>query len=190
MKKHVYEIDEMGFLKEVYLADVDSEGNILDEDKQGFITVDYPSGLWKRKWNGNEWVEGATQEEIDELTGSTLDVVKIRKINELDELCKKTILGRFKVVIDEIEYEFSYDAEAQSRFNGIGLLFFANKISEIEWTAYENEQRVRMILNQSNFDIVSLAALQHQNTNVTKYNQLLQQVNGAITKDQVEAIVW
>ncbi|MFF5816347.1 hypothetical protein [Lysinibacillus capsici] len=63
MKKHVYEIDEMGFLKEVYLADVDSEGNILDEDKQGFITVDYPSGLWKRKWTGSEWIEGESEEE-------------------------------------------------------------------------------------------------------------------------------
>lgn len=63
MKKHVYEIDERGFLKEVYLADVDSEGNILDEDKQGFITVDYPSGLWKRKWDGTEWIKGETEEE-------------------------------------------------------------------------------------------------------------------------------
>lgn len=63
MKKHVYEIDEMGFLKEVYLADVDSEGNILDEDKQGFITFDYPSGLWKKKWNGDQWIEGESEEE-------------------------------------------------------------------------------------------------------------------------------
>lgn len=63
MKKHVYEIDDKGFLKEIYLANVDSEGNILDEDKQGFITVDYPSGLWKRKWNGTEWIEGETEEE-------------------------------------------------------------------------------------------------------------------------------
>lgn len=27
-----------------------------------------PQGLFKPKWDQNEWVEGATQEEIDELT--------------------------------------------------------------------------------------------------------------------------
>ncbi|KOS68378.1 hypothetical protein AEA09_07290 [Lysinibacillus contaminans] len=189
MQKQVYEIDVYGWRITIDLADVDENGNILDGNKKDWISVD-PHGIFKPKWNSTEWIEGATQEEIDEITGNTLDVVKIRKINELDELCKQTILGRFKVTINEIEYEFSYDAEAQSRFNGIGLLFFANKISEIEWTAYENEQRVRIVLNQSNFDIVSLAALQHQKTNVTKYNQLLQQVNDATTKEQVEAIVW
>lgn len=68
LRKHVYEVDENGFFVEMYLANVDEEGNILDEDKQGFVTVDYPSGLVKRKWNGIEWIEGATQEEIDEMT--------------------------------------------------------------------------------------------------------------------------
>lgn len=190
MKKQVYEVDEQGFLLEIHTADVDENGNIHDEDKQGFIVIDIPTGLWKKKWNGTEWIEGASQEEIDDITGNTLDLVKFRKINELDKICKHTILGRFKATINEIEYEFSYDVEAQSRFNGVGLLFFANKISEIEWTAYENGQRVRIMLNQSNFDIVSLEALHHQNVNVTKYNQLLQQVNEAITKEQVEVIVW
>lgn len=119
-----------------------------------------------------------------------LETVKEAKIKELNEACNHTILGHFKTTIDEIEYEFSYDFEAQSRFNGIGVLFFANKINEITWTAYQNGERVRIVLNQSNFDIVSLAALQHQDYNIAKFNQLLQQVNSATTKEAVEEIVW
>lgn len=119
-----------------------------------------------------------------------LSSVKNDKATELNETCNKTILGRFKATIDGTEYEFSYDYESQSRFNGIGVLFFANKINEIEWTAYRDGERVRITLNQDNFDIVTFAALQHQNSNIIKYNQLLAQVNNATTKEQVEAIVW
>lgn len=63
MKKQVYEVDDNMYLKEIFVADIDEHGNILDEDKQGFITVDFPSNLFKPKWNGIEWVEGETEEE-------------------------------------------------------------------------------------------------------------------------------
>lgn len=68
MLKKVYEVDENGFLKEIYVANVDENGNVLDEDKKEFIDIEMPQGLYKPKWTGTEWVEGATQEEIDELT--------------------------------------------------------------------------------------------------------------------------
>lgn len=138
-----------------------------------------------------EQVEILTQVEYDARKAVIpLEVLKECKTIELNNICNRTILGNFKVIINEIEYEFSYDYEAQSRFNGIGVLFFANKISEIEWTAYENGQRVRITLNQSSFDIVTLAALHHQNYNVTKFNQLLQQVDSSTSKEQIEAITW
>ncbi|WP_431030137.1 hypothetical protein [Lysinibacillus sp. LZ02] len=120
----------------------------------------------------------------------TLSDIKQEKARELDIACRDTILGRFKAIVDGTEYGFSYDMEAQSRFTGTAVLFLANKITDIEWTAYQNGERVRIVLNSGTFDIVSLAALQHQNANIVKYNQLLQQVNNATTKEQVGAIVW
>lgn len=66
MREHVYKIDENGFWMETHLAYLDENDNIIDEDKQGFVTVDYPSGLIKKKWTGIEWVEGESQEEKDE----------------------------------------------------------------------------------------------------------------------------
>lgn len=67
MKKQVYEIDSNGFIIEIFVAEVEN-GEILEEDKQNFISTDPPHGLYKAKWNGTKWIEGATQEEIDELT--------------------------------------------------------------------------------------------------------------------------
>lgn len=68
MRKQVYEIDVNGFLREIYVANVDESNNILDEDKIEFISVDPPNGLYKPKWTGTGWVEGATPEEIAEIT--------------------------------------------------------------------------------------------------------------------------
>lgn len=70
LKKQVYEVDSDGFLTEIYVADVDGDGNIQDEDKKNCISVDPPHGLYKPKWGGSEWVEGATEEEIQNIKES------------------------------------------------------------------------------------------------------------------------
>lgn len=66
MLKQVYELTPEGFIKEIYVSNV-VDGVILDEDKQGYITVDHPP-FYKPRWVNGEWIEGATQEEIDEIT--------------------------------------------------------------------------------------------------------------------------
>ena len=40
----------------------------FDEDTEFGLEVEPSQGLYKPKWDGDKWVEGATQEEIDELT--------------------------------------------------------------------------------------------------------------------------
>jgi hypothetical protein len=147
-------------------------------------------GIWKKNGNITILVE-PSQKWIDE-NSPKIDVedLKQQKTQELDKLCTETILGRFKCMLNSIEYEFSYDMEAQSRFNGVAVLFLAGKITEMEWTAYTNGERVRIILTQSEFDVVSLAAMNHQATNIAKFNQLLSQVQTATTAAEVEAVVW
>lgn len=172
----------MSELKKV-LVDADSfVSNIFHDDSWQEIELEEGQILEDREM---EFTEENGWREV-----KSLDDIKHEKISELDLACRNTILGQFKASIDDVEYKFSYDMEAQSRFIGMGVLFLANKISEIEWTAYKNGERVRIILNSNTFDIVSLAALQHQNANIVKYNELLQQVSEANTKEQVEAIVW
>lgn len=69
MKKQIYEINESGFLKEIYVAKV-VDGVILDEDKSHMISATMPNGLIKPKWNGLGWIEGATPKEIEEFNKS------------------------------------------------------------------------------------------------------------------------
>ena len=40
----------------------------FDEETEIGLDVEPAQGLYKPKWDGKKWVEGATQEEIDELT--------------------------------------------------------------------------------------------------------------------------
>lgn len=67
MMKKVYEVDRDGYIKEIYVANVDGDGTILDKDKAHLIALDPPHGVLKARWTSTKWVEGATQEELDEL---------------------------------------------------------------------------------------------------------------------------
>lgn len=60
-----YIVDDEGFVietKVVFSEEEFFEGNL--------IAVSLPPNVsfYKRKWNGSEWIEGATQDEIDEIT--------------------------------------------------------------------------------------------------------------------------
>jgi hypothetical protein len=119
----------------------------------------------------------------------SLDELKQEKINELDQACKNAILANFTATLNNIDYEFAYDNAAQSRFNGVGILFLNNLITNVEWTAYQNGQRTRISLTKDDFNTLSLAALKHQNDNVTKYSDLYVKVMNA-TADEIAKIIW
>jgi hypothetical protein len=150
--------------------------------------MDNGEGVFVNVWNSDK--PKPTKEELQSWFNED-DFVKVKqdKKDELDEACTNTILGRFKVTLNGVEYEFSFDMEAQSRFNGTGILFLGNKITEVPWTAYANGERVRIPLTKDDFDIVSMAALNHQNNNIIRYNQLLLDVDNA-SKDELPLIVW
>jgi hypothetical protein len=68
--------------------------------------------------------------------------------------------------------------------------FLGNKIEEIPWTAYQDDIRVRITLSKDDFDTVSIAALNHINSHIVKYNDLLVKVNNSTTINQVQLINW
>jgi hypothetical protein len=123
-------------------------------------------------------------------SGKSLDEVKDSKITELDTACKNSILGYFKAIVNDIEYDFSYDEQAQSRFSGIAGAFSLGLITEVVWTAHIDDERYRLNLTKNQFISVSAKALLHESTNVEKFNQLFIAVNNASTTDEVSAIEW
>lgn len=60
-KKKAYKIDKEYFYVEDYIYE---EGQELEDN---IITTEIIQGFYKPKWNGTEWVEGATQEYIDSI---------------------------------------------------------------------------------------------------------------------------
>lgn len=80
MNKEVYEIDEDGFKISEHLVEFDGEtpvsivlysGKIssLTELPDNYIATPLPQPNFHRpKWTNTKWVEGFTQEEIDEIT--------------------------------------------------------------------------------------------------------------------------
>lgn len=82
MRKQVYEINENGFLKEIYIE---------DESTTKFIILDPPQGLYKAKWTGQEWIEGMTQAEIDKLKEPAPEQEIINLKAELEETDYKVI---------------------------------------------------------------------------------------------------
>lgn len=157
---------------------------VMSENNKQFIV----------EWNNSE--KQPTNAELDVAwvnylaTLDSLEDVKQNKIKELDEACKNAILANFTATLNGTDYEFGYDYDAQSQFNGVGVLFLNNLITEVDWTAYQKGERVRITLTKDDFNIISLAALKHQNDNVTKYSELYVKVMNATTEYEVDQFIW
>lgn len=138
-------------------------------------------------------VEILTEEEYQARKSiRTLDEVKVSKINELDNACKQATLGYFKATVDALEYSFSNDIEAQSNFKDAMWALESNKATVIKWTCYDiNGDMVRLDLDLIKLSDVNIARLTHQQTQVSKFRDILEpQVNSATTIAEVELIVW
>ncbi len=88
MKRQVYEIDENNFIKEIHLID--------EEENTQHVTTNPPNGLYRAKWNGVEWIEDMTQEEIDELNNAP------KELTETEMLMDYVVDVDFRVVMLEL----------------------------------------------------------------------------------------
>lgn len=62
--KPFYKIDANGFLLDLVGVEITPE-NPDPEPPEGFVHLPNPLNFHKPKWDGEQWVEGATQEELD-----------------------------------------------------------------------------------------------------------------------------
>jgi hypothetical protein len=121
----------------------------------------------------------------------SLSTLRKIKIAELNVACNKAILSRFTSNIDGVDYEFSYDQEAQSNFSGAGHAFSRGYTTEIEWTAHKDGEDIRIMLDAQKFDEVAIAGMIHVNSNVTRFrNELIPAVMGAATVSEIISVEW
>ena len=93
MKRIVYKIDEEGFI-------LWETGLVIDEDEEipeGYylqpLYEENQPAFYRPKWDGEKWIEGATQEEIDELRQQSMLPTLEDRINALEMLMLEQILG-------------------------------------------------------------------------------------------------
>lgn len=72
-------IDEDGF----YVEDVLFDAGIIPVDEDIVLEV-VPEGLYRPRWDGTAWVEGLTQQEIDELQNQPQEPTDAEKIAQLE----------------------------------------------------------------------------------------------------------
>lgn len=83
--KQVFRIDDQGFFVEPVMIAEDEElpGDCVDEMP--------PYGLYKPKYFGGQWVEGATPEEIEAIKNPSLPKSDIEILKEENEALKERI---------------------------------------------------------------------------------------------------
>jgi hypothetical protein len=182
-------------LKEYYEVDTQTgewiEVHLLD-DEADEIPSNYVSGwgpnraFYKPKYDFtiNDWVEGKDYQEI-------LEIVKREKLGEMNRKCEEAILGYFKANVDGVEYEFSFDREAQTNFTGTMILFSQGIIDSIEWTAWKDDVAHRITLSKEQFMQIAGLAFEHKNSKITRLrNELQPQIESCTTVEEVQAITW
>lgn len=90
---YAYEINDEGFIINNYLVD----GDIEIPDGCIFVQLPQPLLFYKPKWTGEEWAEGATQEEIDEITKvEPSPPTQEDRIKELETIVNMLLMGGLK----------------------------------------------------------------------------------------------
>lgn len=66
MHKHIYQVNNAGFIEEVFLGEFDDDGKLIDPVGE-YVTTDLPQPLpfYRPKWDGTKWIEGATKVELE-----------------------------------------------------------------------------------------------------------------------------
>lgn len=140
-------------------------------------------------------IKSATEiyEENKDKSDISLDKLKQLKMNQLDELCNKSIVEGFDFTINDVSYRFSCSVTAQANFQGTDTLFKDGLIADVEWTVIDNTTDVtsRITLDKITFDQIKLEVFNHINANISKLRNTLQpQVESATTNSEVNSIVW
>lgn len=169
-------------MKQVSLIDSDGfylEPVIVDDNQQlddSLIDVEVPDGFYHPKWDKDSltWIEGKSQEEIDKITGNTIENKRKEKLDELRLACQDDIINGFDYEVNGILYHFSFDMEAQMNFSGANDFFKEGLITEIEWTVTENGEYKRILLNKEQFDSIKLNAFLEKNNKISRLRNELQ----------------
>lgn len=182
MLKEYYKVNEIGTPIDSVVLDADFD-EIPEMHVEGWGG---DLGLHSPRWDFklNKWVEGRSSQSI-------LDAKKKEKFDSLSLDCQNAILGYFKAPVNGIEYEFSFDREAQSNFTGALIFMSQGMINSVEWTAWKDGVAERITISKEQFMPIIGIAFAHKDKNISKLRSTIQeQLNGCDTIEEIESLKW
>lgn len=116
---------------------------------------------------------------------------KVDKKNELSRRCHEDIISLFEVEIGGKKYGFSYDMEAQTNMQETYQMFQNNVINEINWSARNNKEKIRVTLNKSEFEKVYYEGIKHKQALISKLKDKLEPlVDSTKSEEELDSIHW
>lgn len=116
-----------------------------------------------------------------------LGELKESKINDLKSECNQRIINGF--TLDNEHY--SYSQEKQINFQDTYQLFLNNMIAEINWNAYVDGEKTRVLLDKDKFQRVYLAGVKHKQDCIIHLNDILIPLVESFTDiESLKAISW
>lgn len=176
-----YQVDRKGNPVEIYAL---YEGDVVPEDFK--LLWENPQRFFKPMWDfkRNAWVE-------DEDLTEKINLAKQAKREELSLSCQEHILNGFDYKINNIEYRFSYDREAQLNMQETFQMFQNDMLKTIIWTVKLNGEHMRLTLDRPLFNLIYTASLQHKQDAISRFrDKLMLILKQAETLEAVNAINW
>lgn len=137
---------------------------------------DFYAGNWKENINDSIFLE---------------EERKNKKV-ELNNACQEHILSGFNYKVNNVEYHFSYDREAQNNYQERWQLFQNNMIESIVVTGHTlNGEDVRLPMNKEQFDKLYLSSVMHKENCIKKLrDDLLPLLNSSNGMEDIKSISW
>lgn len=123
-----------------------------------------------------------------------VDAVKKAKDKVVDSMsndCKTEIENGFDFKIGKDVYHFSYEQENQINFQNVDRLFEDGVITEVNWNAYLDGDKIRILLDKNTYNKLFLAGIVHKQSVLNKYNDVIIPSIDSITNiEDLKSLKW
>lgn len=188
MLKQVYEINEFGYLKDKYVKDFDEEGNCVEELEENIIVIDPPQGLYKAKWNGEEWVEDMSQEEIDLLNNPVIpfEIQKDSKWKEVNQTCTDIIYSGI-----DVETSLGVEHFSLQQFDQMEIKTLADRIMiGALQVPYHADGKLCRMFTAEEMTAIATKSIEYVTYHKTYVNSLHQWIKRCETEEELNAIEY
>lgn len=180
---------------------VDKEGYFIrddftfDENTEIGLEVEPSEGIHSPQWDfkKEEWIETARDYERMGFSSQKemLEHLKQIKKEELSQSCQEDILSGFTLSINNKEYRFSYDREAQTNYHERWQLFQNGVMEEVTMTAHLGDKDVRLVVDKELFNSIYLASVKAKEEKIKRLrDDIYPMVERAKSSDDLENITW